>query len=148
MTQTQYQPRYLDVMTTRSSHGKSITNSSAHSQLLVEPVLMPSLSHVNIDPPNEAKQTCLFYPTGEKNTNLRKEIEQTVIKHNKLIEASFEGKGRKIKNKYRKPQEDKYVNAKGSPLFYVKSQDRDAESLIRSMRETSGKVASTVQLRL
>lgn len=146
---SQSQPtRYLDVMTTRNSNAKSINNMSTHSVLLVEPVLIPNLSHVAIEPPNEAKQSCLFYPTGEKNTNLLKEVEQTIVKHNKfLLDNSLANKPR-LKNKYRRIPEDKYANAKGPPLYYTKGVDQDTKKLIMTMRGTNDKIHSTVQLRL
>lgn len=148
-TMSTHQPqRYLDVMTTRPSHGKSISTNSTHSLLLVEPVLIPNLSHVNIEPPNEAKQSCLFYPTGEKNTNLRKEIEHVVLKHNQLLQESQIANMRKVKNKYRVFKEDKYANAKGPPLFYTKASDDSTEALIRSMAMGNDKISSTVRVRL
>lgn len=145
---TQKPQRYLDVMTTRPSHGKSILASHSHSSLLVEPVIIPNLSHVNIDHVNEAKQSCLFYPTGEKNTNLLKEVEQTVLKHNKLLQESHDAKNKKIKNKYRITKEDPYANVKGSPLYYVKKQDSEASNVISNIRNMNSKISSTTSLRL
>ena len=137
---THHQPqRYLDVMTTRPSHGKSIQSAGPHSQLLVEPVIIPNLSHVNIDHMNEAKQSCLFYPTGEKNTNLLKEVEQTVLKHNKLLQDSHDAKNRKIKNKYRIIKEDPYAHVKGSPLYYSKGRDEEASNVISNIRNMNSK---------
>lgn len=139
--------RYLNVMTTRSSHAKSLKPPGTHSKLLIEPVVMPNLTHINVEPQHEAKQTCLFYPTGERNTNLRREIQEKTMMNNKLLEQEI--RSPKLKNKYRKVKEDPYGNPyRGDPLYYTKSRDKSAEAIIQNVRTHTWKIDSTVNMRL
>ncbi len=139
--------RYLDVMTVRPSQGGVRQQiRSAHSSLLIEPILMPNLEHINIDVHKEAGENCLFYPNGHKNRNIRREIENTVIKHQ--LNENDKNHDKKRKNKYRIIKEDPYANAKGPPLYYGKKPDPKTAELLRSMKTNEGRLFSTIQIRV
>lgn len=138
--------RYLDVMTVRPSQGGVRNVKTPHSSLLIEPILMPNLEHISIDVHKEAGENCLFYPNGEKNRNIRREIENTVIKH-QLNERENE-KQKKKKDKFRVVKKDPYANVVGPPLFYLKKPDPETENIIKSMKNTQGKIHATVQVRV
>lgn len=58
--------RYMDVMAIRSSSKANKTH-----QLLVEPLVLPEMDHVDVEQTAEISDKCLFYPSGKKNKNLR-----------------------------------------------------------------------------
>ncbi len=141
--------RYLDVMTVRPSQGGLVRQQNSklsHSLLLIEPILMPNLEHINIDVNKDASENCLFYPNGHKNRNIRREIENTVIKHQ--LNQNENHREKKRKNKYRIVTKDIYADAKGPPLYYSKKLDQETSQLIRAMKTTEGKIHSTVQIRV
>jgi len=71
---------YLDVVTVRQSHGMSRRPKTQHCKLLVEPVMLPEMQHLTVDDSREVSETCLFYPTGHKNINMRRSMEEIVRK--------------------------------------------------------------------
>ena len=139
--------RYLDVMTIRTSNGGlSNETKTPHSKLLIEPVLLPSLEHIQIANERNLAEPCLFYPNGEKNKNLRREIENTVVKHH-LIERSQAVKKRE-KELFRLKKVDKYAHVKQKPLYYAKKPDPETDDLILKMKGTESRIHGTVQIRL
>jgi hypothetical protein len=125
----------------------SVKRSTAtHSTLLIEPILLPNLQHVHIDNPQDLEESCLFYPNGHKNRNIRREIESSVVKHH-IIENN-KIKPPVKKNKYRVLPKDPYANAKGPPLYNGKDKDRETEELLKSIRSKEYKIVSTVQVQI
>lgn len=122
---------------------KSLT---AHNSLLIEPILLPNLQHVHIDNPQDLEESCLFYPNGHKNRNIRREIESSVVKHH-IIENN-KLKPPVKKNKYRVLPKDPYANAKGPPLYYGREKDHDTEDMLKSLRSKEHKIVSTVQVQI
>jgi hypothetical protein len=118
-----------------------------HTNLLIEPVLLPNMQHVHIDSQQDLEESCLFYPTGSKNRNIRREIESSVIKHH-ILENSRMKANRKRKDKFRIVPIDPYANAKGPPLVYLKKKDEEFEKLVQNIKSTEGKIAGLVQIRL
>ncbi|RYG64744.1 hypothetical protein EON64_13355, partial [archaeon] len=55
--------------------GEGGSRLPGHCALLVEPVLLPALHHVHVESPQDLEESCLFYPNGSKNRNIRREIE-------------------------------------------------------------------------
>lgn len=117
-----------------------------HNSLLVEPVLMPSLHHVHVESPQDLEESCLFYPNGSKNRNIRREIETSVIKHHLIENRRIQS--RKQKSRYRIVRPDPYADVKGPPLFYAKSSDPDLENIVSTLRTGEGKILGTVQVRV
>ena len=84
--------RYMDVLTMRSTQkadalskigmGGSARASREHTKLLVEPILLPDMNHLVVDDAREVNPPCLFYPTGAKNGNMRRSMEDMVRKVN------------------------------------------------------------------
>lgn len=122
-------------------------DSPPHANLLIEPVLLPNMQHVHVDSQQDLEESCLFYPTGHKNKNIRREIENAVVKHH-IIENSRMLASRKRKEIYRIVRPDPYANAKGPPLVYTKKKDPEVENLLGRMRHTEGKIEGLVQIRL
>ena len=119
---------------------------SGHNKLLIEPILLPNLQHVHVDNPQDLEESCLFYPNGHKNRNIRREIESNIVKHH-IIENN-RMRTIKMKNKYRVIPKDIYADVKGPPLYYTKGKDNEAEELIKSIRNKEHKIISTVQVRI
>ena len=69
--------RYLDVMTVSASHGSTLTKQD-HQALFVEPICLPNMSHLQVDKPTEAGESCLFYPSGHKSVQMKSEIDRAV----------------------------------------------------------------------
>jgi hypothetical protein len=139
--------RYLDVMTVRSSQaGVNLSTQSSHSTLLIEPILMPDLDHIIIDHEKNNVEPCLFYPNGDKNKNIRREIEHTVVKHHLIEHSKIVEK--KKKQYFRYTPTNKYASAQGPPLYYGKKYDADADQIIKSMKELEKKMHGTVSVRL
>jgi hypothetical protein len=165
--------RYLDVLTTRSSQGvrsaltsspttknpstylhgephslsrPETSNKSSHRQLLIEPVLLPNLQHVNVDSLQDLEENCLFYPDGHKNKNIRREIESSVVKHHILENSKM--KTGKTKDRFRVVRKDAYANAKGPPLFYGKEKDPEVADLLKQIRSKERKIVNTVQVHI
>jgi hypothetical protein len=139
--------RYLDVMTVRPSHaGVAKTTKQAHNHLMIEPVVMPDISHIVIDHDKNDAEPCLFYPNGDKNKNIRREIEHTVVKHHLIEHSQFVEKHKKQYFRYTK--KDKYANARGPPLYYGKKYDPEVDRIVSRMKDTEKKIVGTVQIRL
>lgn len=138
--------RYLDVMTVRPSQAASVGDlKNPHSALLIEPILMPNLQHIEIENSLEFKQNCLFYPNGTKNKLMRKEIAATTKKYESIrVDHSNETRP----DKFRVIKKDKYANVKGPPLFYTRSADVETSQLLKSVKDNETKIAGTVQLKL
>ena len=108
-----------------------------------------------------------FNNLGGKNRNLQREIQQTVIKKNRLLEKSVYDSEKKSKNKVKRVKEDKYKDAKGNqihcdissiysnidcnlivgkgtPLYYTKNTDNGVTSLLKEIKGTSKKMEQTV----
>lgn len=130
-------------MTTTTGKGASPN----HASLLIEPILLPNMQHVHVDSQQDLEESCLFYPTGHKNKNIRREIENSVVKHH-IIENSRMIASRKRKEVYRIIRPDPYANAKGPPLVYTKKKDDVVENIIGKMHNTRGKMDGLVQIRL
>lgn len=142
--------RYLDVMTMHST-ASAVTvgrqkQNQQHSSLLIEPVMLPNMDHIQLDSERNLAEPCLFYPNGEKNKNLRREIENTVVKHH-LIERSQE-REKKKKDVYRVKSIDKYAHVQGPPLYYGKKADIETDKMLLKMRKTEKLLDGTVALRL
>jgi hypothetical protein len=139
--------RYLDVMTIRPSKAGVTTDiKTPHSSLLVEPVLMPSLDHIIIDHEKNNAEPCLFYPNGDKNKNIRREIEHTLVKHHLIEHHSTVEKRRK--EYFRIVKKNKYAHVQGPPLYYAKKYDPEVHDLLKTMKQTEYKISGTCQLRL
>jgi hypothetical protein len=121
-------------------------NVSTHSTLLIEPILLPNLQHVHIDTPQDLEESCLFYPNGHKNRNIRREIESSMIKHHILENSKI--KTTKLKSKFRVVPKDPYADAKGPPLFYGREPDKDMAQLLKSVREKEKQIVGTIQVRI
>lgn len=139
--------RYLDVMTVRPSQVASLADSkNPHSSLLIEPILMPNLQHIDIDPSaQEFKQNCLFYPNGTKNKHLRKEIESTTKKYDL---AALDHTTERKKDKFRIIKKDKYADVKGPPLYYTRRSDPETVDLLKAVKDNETKITGTVNLKL
>jgi hypothetical protein len=109
-------------------------------------VLLPALHHVDVDNPQTLEESCLFYPNGHKNRNIRREIESAVVKHHVLENSRM--KTKKQKSRYRLVPVDPYADAKGPPLYYSKPPDSDLENIYNKMRKTETKILGTVQIRV
>jgi len=142
----------------------------------VEPVVLPDMQHLSVDTKDEVTESCLFYPTGQKNKNMRRDLEVAVrgvfaseeISHhspggkhtrNLVDDATFEirtgksrsgSKGGKSKTKAKTLY--KYVPnpEKTIPLFYKPPVGNKAEigALISKMREREIQIVSTTTLRV
>jgi hypothetical protein len=113
---------------------------------MIEPILMPNLTHIIIDHDKNDAEPCLFYPNGDKNKNLRREIEHTVVKHHLIDHSQIVEKHKKEYFRYVK--KDKYANAQGPPLFYGKKYDPEVDDILKNMKNTEKKIHGTVQIRL
>lgn len=118
----------------------------AHSSLLIEPILLPNLQHVHVDTVQDLEESCLFYPDGHKNRNIRREIESSVIKHHILENNKV--KHVKTKDRYRIVRKDIYRDVKGPPLYYTKKEDAEMKDLLKTIRNKESKIVSTVQVRI
>ncbi len=131
------------MMTVRPSQGMIVKASSTHQSLLIEPVLLPSLEHIHVDVSNTTSDNCLFYPNGHKNRNMRKEIENTVKRHDEIPREV-----KKRKSKYRVIPADPYEHIKSSPLQHSRKLRNETIDIIKSMRDTESKMQATTQIRL
>ena len=107
-------PPYLDVITIRSSRPSSLrnfddlaisttfpvgnTNSTKvttsaeliNTNLLVEPIIFPDLSHVDVGVIVDQEKQNWFYPSGGKRVNMRDEIERTLRNCSQTVESEYE----------------------------------------------------------
>jgi hypothetical protein len=139
---------YLDVITVRTSNGAvNRSTKSAHSNLLIEPVLLPNLDHIQLDKPKEiSNDNCLFYPSGHKSRGMKREIE-VKVKTYLLNDAPLIKEKRKpikvISNDF-----DKFAHVKSPPLYYSKKKDVETEQLIKNVRDNIDKINGTVNIRI
>jgi len=128
--------RYMDVLTMRSTQkadalskigqsGSSRTNRD-HTKLLVEPVLLPDLNHLAVDDAREVDPPCLFYPTGAKNTNMRRSMEDMVRKVNAPDKPLHFTKSSTV---LAQPKKKKVLdpNMPVEPLVYSRRTETDAD---------------------
>ena len=141
--QSRSSSRYLDMMTVRPSQGKITRSEGSHQSLLIEPVLLPNLEHIHVDVSHSQNENCLFYPNGHKNRNMRKEIENTVKRHDEMPTEE-----KKRKNKYRQFPKDPYEHVRGHPLTHTRKMNDEAVNLIKSMKNTQIKMHGTIQIQL
>lgn len=138
---------YITAQTHQLQGGALVRQSpTTHNKLLIEPILLPNLQHVHVDNPQDLEESCLFYPNGHKNKNIRREIESNVVKHH-IIENN-RMKIPEKKNKYRVIPKDIYADVKGPPLYYTKPKDKETEDLLKTVRNKEHKIISTVQVRI
>ncbi len=128
------------------THNLHFTGTKNHTSLLIEPVLLPNLQHVHVDTVQDLEESCLFYPDGHKNRNIRREIESSVVKHHILENNKL--KSVKKKDRYRIVHKDIYADVKGPPLYYTKPRDPEMKELVKKMREKEGKILGTVQVKI
>jgi hypothetical protein len=135
-------PRTVD---SSSSASVISTDVPAHGRLLVEPILLPSLRHVHVESQQDLEESCLFYPNGHKNRNIRREIESNMVKQH-FLENCRSSLSKKPKTRYRLARKDAYESAKGPPLFYSKPADPVMQQLYSSVRDAEGRIMRTVQV--
>lgn len=119
----------------------------AHTSLLIEPILLPNLQHVQVDNPQDLEESCLFYPNGHKNRNIRREIESSVVKHHLIGNDKLNQKHKRM-SRYRIVRKDPYADAKGPPLVYTKKPDKEMKELLNNLRDKEGKIVGMVSVRL
>lgn len=128
------------------THNLNFPGTNSHTSLLIEPVLLPNLQHVHVDTVQDLEESCLFYPDGHKNRNIRREIESSVVKHHILENNKLQPI--KKKDRYRIIRKDIYADVKGPPLFYTKPEDPEMKNLVKKIRAKEGKILSTVQVKI
>lgn len=98
---SQQKQRYLDVLTIRSAQKGTLSAAQAattsrvpkdYSKLLVEPVVLPDMNHLQVDDAREVNGPCLFYPTGHKNNGMRRSMEDMVRKVHAVDPVPFRPK--------------------------------------------------------
>ena len=162
----------MDVLTVRPS-GASRGNggvATPHSLLLVEPVVLPDMQHVSVDLKEDVTESCLFYPTGQKNRNMRRELEAAVRsiyepeesghhspggKHSQnlvadaLEEVKLGGKPRTKLSKKEKVRR-KSPTRSHIPLVYKPplANYSELKQLLTTIREKEIKIVSTTTLRV
>ena len=148
--------RYMDVLTTRSSHkadslskmGPAATGrlSKDHTRLLVEPVVLPEMTHLSVDDAREVNPPCLFYPTGAKNASMRRSMEVTVRKVRAPDQKVLITRSATVLSS---PQKKKVLDPTMpvEPLVYSRSKgraDRDVAQLLKRKRDVEQQLSSTV----
>jgi hypothetical protein len=127
--------RYLDVMTVRTSQG-TLKQSAPHAQLLVEPIVLPDMTHLTVDDTLEVHESCVFYPTGQKNKNMRRTMEEMVRKVNAKDTFSKKPTGGSALTKPH-PQYKLDPNMPLQPLCYTRAiKDKTSNSIIKDMLQT------------
>jgi hypothetical protein len=94
----------------------------------------------------DLEESCLFYPDGHKNRNIRREIESSIVKHH-VLENSRTKSNKKV-DKYRIIRKDVYADVKGPPLYYTKPKDTEMSDLMKSIRDKENKIVGTIHVRL
>lgn len=128
------------------THDLTNSQQNHHSNLLIEPILLPNLQHVHVDTVQDLEESCLFYPDGHKNRNIRREIESSVIKHHILENNKL--KSSQNKDRYRIVRRDIYSDVKGPPLYYTKTEDPEMKDLLKKIRSKEAKIVGTVQVKI
>ena len=126
----------MDVLTLRSSQkadalskiglGGSARANREHTKLLVEPILLPDMNHLAVDDAREVNPPCLFYPTGAKNGNMRRSMEDMVRKvHAPDKPLTFT----KSSTVLAQPKKKKVLdpNMPVEPLVYLRRAETDAD---------------------
>ena len=156
---------YLDVMTIRSTQPSSLeplglkictANISlyclilnfleSHSGLLVEPILLPDMHHVGVDPVSEAKESCVFYPTGEKNSTLGKKIGNDFREANMIAETMHS----KVSNRPKSRRKTSLFTPTRPRLGLYASRpvSEDAKRVIMDLRKNESKLTGMVVLKI
>lgn len=176
MNKTQSNTRYMDVLTVRPSTGASRGNTgngrtTPHSSLLVEPIVLPDMQHVSVDLKEDITESCLFYPTGQKNKNMRRELEVAVrgmyepdhINHHSpggkhsqnlvadaIKESKIGGDTHRTKHQKKKKTTKQSLTRPAIPLVYkppVRNYS-EVKSLLNQIREKEIQITSTTTLRV
>lgn len=147
--------RYLDIMTIRASNGSTMSTES-HQKLFIEPICVPNMNHLSVDDIEEAKDSCLFYPTGHKNRQMKLEIEATVrsldpkvstLSSSTLLEVK-EAKTTAAKTSTRNISNVGTANPmthSKTPLhYYTKKPSAEIKALLGKVRESEGKIVRTI----
>jgi hypothetical protein len=140
----QSRPISAAIRSASSSNNRPFSSSGNHHTLLIEPILLPNLQHVHVDAVQDLEESCLFYPDGRKNKNIRREIESSVVKHH-ILENNKSTSSKK-KDRYRIVRKDVYANVKPPPLYYTKKDDPEMKDLLKNIREKENKITGTVMI--
>lgn len=122
---------------------KAAGRKEIHSNLLIEPITLPDMTHVEIDNiPNDDSR--LFYVTGEKNTTVSRQVE-IAFKNTKIREDEGVIPSIKItKSLQRAPKSPSFPPKPKDKLFYGKKKDKSTEDLISSMRKNEVKFKAKI----
>jgi len=135
---------YMNVATLRNPKCMTSRPNEAvpHSSLLREPITIPYMAHVDVDSPEKLRESCMFYPTGEKNLNMRRTIQNSLrASTNFTVERFAEAsppKERRIRVKEAVPHPR-------SKLFYGRGKpSKDLQSLISRSRNVESRLDRTL----
>ena len=128
--------KYMDVLTVRPSNGTITRDRAPHSKLLVEPLVLPDMSHLSVDDTMEVHENCVFYPTGQKNSNMRRTMEEMVRKVN--AKDNFTKKStNSVPMAKPHPQYKLDPNTPLQPLCYTRTlKNKSANAVIKDMLQT------------
>ena len=138
---------YMDVTTLRNSSALSRRNTEdvPHTSLLREPVTVPYMAHVEVDSPEKLRDSCLFYPTGGKNQNMRRTIENSLRQSKNFTVEKYEVA---LIPKKRRPKPVEAVPHPRSQLFFGRGKltqaDREIKNLISRSREVESRLDRTL----
>lgn len=138
----------VDLNTISKLNSTSSNSNSIHSSLLIEPILLPNIQHISIDNPQDLEESaCLFYPNGQKNKNMRREIETSILKHQMISRSVLKNKIKPKDNKIKQAKYDPYADVKPSTLYF-KKEEKDPESveILKTMREREKKIKNLLHI--
>lgn len=126
----------------------TMSSGSIHSSLLIEPVLLPNLQHISIDNPQDLEESsCLFYPNGNKNRNMRREIETSILKHQMISRSVLRNKTKPKDNKMKIARANPYADVPPSTLYFPKEEkDPQAVEILKNMRKREKAMKNLVSM--
>jgi hypothetical protein len=117
----------------------TIVDVDYHSNLLVDPVTLPEMSHLDI-PSLNAEKSRVFYETGEKNSTLSRQIDIT-FRNTHPIDVTPDIK---VVRSKAKPKRELVITKPKEKLFYGKKADKATEDMIASIRKNEAKFKAKV----
>jgi hypothetical protein len=151
-----------------NTNSTKVTTSAEliNTNLLVEPIIFPDLSHVDVGVIVDQEKQNWFYPSGGKRVNMRDEIERTLRNCSQTVESEYEiFKARTNSQQHQRMlarkntpsktarlilrttrKDVKTLNPLKEPLFYSKKSDTETKQLLHDLKNSQIKLRNVLCL--
>ncbi len=145
---------YLDILTVNSTQNTSNrqTVSSGHKavqSLLINPTIVPDLSHIDVDHILDVKDSNFFYASGKKTLTLRNQFVKTIQMCEKDSLNDIKHLKKRTHIKTPEKVDTSLIPKPKDKLFYSNNRGNgNLKSLLNGLRENEGKLSGAITTRV